>query len=353
MQALRRMLAAAGAVVGPAFLAAQRRRGAGVVALYHRVSPDPDPSYPPVRPDVFARHLDYLARSFALLPIREFLDRRRAGRALSGCCALTFDDGYRDFRDHAAPALRKRGIVVGHYLVTDCLNTGRATWNLRLNRVLRWSHPSSTLRDGNKEAGPGAAASGRIPSGGAASATTDGWVLPNGDCVSPADLKDRLGSLSPEAREAWLLQAEAGLSGAPPEPPLLTLDEVRQWDPGTVEWGSHTTSHANLGSCPPALIERELRGSRELLEQALGREIRVISYPNGSYSPDVLRIAAEAGYTEGFAVDQQEVGAGAALLAIPRFDIGLMPETMLALELSGALSALRGARGRLRGGRSG
>lgn len=65
------------------------------------------------------------------------------------------------------------------------------------------------------------------------------------------------------------------------------------------EIGSHTLSHSRLPGLDEASLERELRGSREAIENALGRPCRSIAYPYGEVDARVRAAAARAGFSAG------------------------------------------------------
>lgn len=62
------------------------------------------------------------------------------------------------------------------------------------------------------------------------------------------------------------------------------------------EIGSHTMTHADLCRCPDSILERELAGSRALLEDITGAVVRSISFPYGQWDGRVWRAAKLAGY---------------------------------------------------------
>lgn len=62
------------------------------------------------------------------------------------------------------------------------------------------------------------------------------------------------------------------------------------------EIGSHTRSHRSLRHLSPAHVRSELCDSRRLLEDRLGRPVRVVAFPFGQYDQGVLDCAWEAGY---------------------------------------------------------
>jgi peptidoglycan/xylan/chitin deacetylase (PgdA/CDA1 family) len=62
---------------------------------------------------------------------------------------------------------------------------------------------------------------------------------------------------------------------------------------------SHTMTHRFLRQLPDIDIERELRGSKEILETRLGAAVTFVSLPHGSYGKTYPAIARQAGYAGG------------------------------------------------------
>ena len=63
-----------------------------------------------------------------------------------------------------------------------------------------------------------------------------------------------------------------------------------------VEIGAHSHTHPHLDTVSRARAERELSGSRELLEDATGAPVETFAYPHGYSSPRLRRMARAAGY---------------------------------------------------------
>ncbi|MFD4574940.1 polysaccharide deacetylase family protein [Streptomyces sp. NPDC058417] len=95
--------------------------------------------------------------------------------------------------------------------------------------------------------------------------------------------------------------APGGRSLLPPAP-MMTLAQAAGLEGHGMEIGSHTVTHAQLDTLPAADLDRELRDSRAVLEDALGHPVRHLAYPHGYNSGRVRRRAAAAGYETATAV---------------------------------------------------
>jgi peptidoglycan/xylan/chitin deacetylase (PgdA/CDA1 family) len=85
---------------------------------------------------------------------------------------------------------------------------------------------------------------------------------------------------------------------------LLTLDQIREMERDGIRFGAHGAVHASLSDISIEDVRRELIGSKAKLEAILGHEISTLAYPFGRCSPEVCRIAEEAGFRAAFGVDQ-------------------------------------------------
>jgi peptidoglycan/xylan/chitin deacetylase (PgdA/CDA1 family) len=294
---MRRLAGALSQSLEPLSMWAYKRSGQGTIVLFHRVSGSPDSAYPPLAPAEFERHCGFLREHFTVIPLGELVARHRAGKSLARLAAITFDDGYRDFLTDAYPILRKLGLPSTHFLVEECLRSGLPTWNLRLRHLF----PDDVSR------------------------------VPHFRALAKMPARERIG---------WIEERERG--GSPSYPAMLSPADLRAMDGALVAWESHTATHALLDECPPAELERELGGSKHAIAEMTGRPVRFVSYPNGASNQAARAAAASAGYDGAFTVGQASLKTGCDPFAIPRHDIGGLPRSMLASEISGIHSALRG-----------
>jgi peptidoglycan/xylan/chitin deacetylase (PgdA/CDA1 family) len=109
----------------------------------------------------------------------------------------------------------------------------------------------------------------------------------------------------------------------PPLRPLatLTVEEVREMQEAGIRFGSHSYSHEDLTLLPESECERDLRASRELLEDQLETRVTLLAYPRGLHDERVRRAAARAGFTHGFTLPDKHEPIGP--YAVPR--VGIYP----------------------------
>ena len=100
----------------------------------------------------------------------------------------------------------------------------------------------------------------------------------------------------------------------------MSWAELRELDDAGWEVGSHTVSHPDLTSIDRATAAVELRRSREVCEQELGRRCASIAYPFGAWNRAVVEEAAAAGYEYGVTLGTRllEPLSATGPLAIPR-----------------------------------
>src|SRR2546423_1141649 len=89
----------------------------------------------------------------------------------------------------------------------------------------------------------------------------------------------------------------------PPPHPLrtLTVEQVREMQEDGIAFGSHSYAHHDLTAMEEAECARDLRASRELLEDLLKAPVRHLAYPRGRHDERVRRAALRAGFTHAYA----------------------------------------------------
>ena len=106
------------------------------------------------------------------------------------------------------------------------------------------------------------------------------------------------------------------------------------------EVGSHSLTHRRLTQLETMPARRELRSSREAIENRLDRPCRSIAYPYGAADERVLAAAARAGYTAGCTTGGT---LGADALGWPRVGVdGNDGDVLFRLKTSRLGRSLRG-----------
>jgi peptidoglycan/xylan/chitin deacetylase (PgdA/CDA1 family) len=103
------------------------RRGALVVG-FHRVHDAPDSRGLTTSIAMFERHCRFFRRHFRVVPLRDIVEKLERGIAPNGELAITFDDGYRDNFENAAPILEKLSLPATFFVVTRWIGTDVVAW---------------------------------------------------------------------------------------------------------------------------------------------------------------------------------------------------------------------------------
>lgn len=111
--------------------------------------------------------------------------------------------------------------------------------------------------------------------------------------------------------------SKAPLTGAPLAP--CTFADLRAAADAGVEVGSHGVNHVNLRRASDAVLDDELRRSRHVLEQELGRPVPSFCYPQAKVDARVERAAAKH-YDSAVAAGGKR-HLGGRLHRIPRFPV--------------------------------
>jgi peptidoglycan/xylan/chitin deacetylase (PgdA/CDA1 family) len=253
-----------------------RRPEAGpVILLYHRVvKRDTDPLGVCVAPANFVRQLEQLKATREILPLADLVDGEPSPRAL----AITFDDGYHDNLEHAAPALAAAGVPATLFVATGQVGDGSGFWWDELEQILHAAgqgvDDALTLELGGQ---PRTFRVGSEDERRVARGQLHAWLQP----MAPEKIETALA----------LLRAWAGLPGDSRTPELdraMTPEELRAAasTPG-LTIGAHSRSHRSLRHADAATQDAEIAGSRDDVAAWLGSKPTSFSYPFGVPGADL------------------------------------------------------------------
>lgn len=278
--------------------------GAPVILLYHGVTRASgrglgnfDGKH--VHVDLLRRQLTLLRRSRRIVPLPELIDALRRGSRTEGMVALTFDDGYRNNVEHAAPLLADCGAPATFFLATGFIGESRWAWVDRLEAALD-----------------------RAPEGERALSVLGERVRLTGAARERQSVlmrvKALLKALPWQQAEAQSREVEAELGtdiGAPDgDYRFMSWEDARELRDAGFEIGAHTVNHALLSRVPLAEAEREIIDSRSRVLAEIGSCSPAFCYPNGKrrdYTAEVRELCgrhfAAALSTEAGAARREEL----------------------------------------------
>jgi len=102
-------------------------------------------------------------------------------------------------------------------------------------------------------------------------------------------------------------------------PSTLTREQVLEMQAAGITFGSHSYAHHDLTQLTEAECVRDLRESREVLEELLRQPVGLVAYPYGLHAPHVRRAAERAGYD--YALSLPEEHEPRDRFAVPRVGI--------------------------------
>lgn len=104
---------------------------------------------------------------------------------------------------------------------------------------------------------------------------------------------------------------------------LMAWSDLRAAAQQGIEIGSHGFMHRYLPECSTPELEREIKESKNRLEQGLGLELSTFCYPYGAYNDNVLRLVMEAGYQQACASEYNLCTERTAPFEIPRISMDI------------------------------
>jgi peptidoglycan/xylan/chitin deacetylase (PgdA/CDA1 family) len=268
-----------------------------VILTYHRVADlDPRVHYPfdeeliSASSREFDWQMEFLSSKFRPQRLSTLLQMCKENRTIpAGSVAVTFDDGFLDNYSVAYPILRKHKVPATFFVATDFIEHNQPFWfevvayallNLPVNSI---EHPlceSAVPSQANREVR--LAELNRI--------MRRLKVAPDRERIAFVDyLKSRISASA-------LLAAWTEFGGA------MRWEHVAELVRNNIEIGSHTVSHPILSRTEAQVMVNELAESKRVLESKLGAPVALLAYPVGGrshFSPDVIRVAKDVGYTHG------------------------------------------------------
>jgi peptidoglycan/xylan/chitin deacetylase (PgdA/CDA1 family) len=298
--------------------------GAAVVLLYHRVyDPDFDPQLLSVSSENFDTQIGYLRRRYAVLGLDELRAGLAKGSVPRGAVAVTFDDGYGDNFRNAWPILERHHVPATIFVTTGYTDSGREFWWDDLARTMFFAPKlperlSLDVNGATREWTLGAAARMSVEE----RLADRGWTILREDnptevhrvyrelqpilLLAPPEQRDRmLADLRAQTRNGTSDRFEESQLADPLADNLaMTREQLRSIArTGLIGIGAHTVTHPVLSALPPESAAREIRQSKEDLQQILGGDVVSFAYPygyRGAYTPQNVSDVRAAGLADAY-----------------------------------------------------
>lgn len=277
------------------------------ILYYHRISNDHDDyNYTNVSLSNFKQHMEYICANYTVLKLSELLDKQVYERD-EDAVVITFDDGYKNFFDNALPILKQFSIPAACFITTDNIDTGEENWVDAIIQAV--FQPSNYVEE---------------------------IVIHSGLCTyrwktdilekrveAYREIRRIFGSAIDSERKKMLdeIITQTGISKhAKKSKQIMSRDEIlRLSKEELIEIGAHTVTHPFLDVLEDDEIDREIIGSKEMLETITERPIKFFAYPFGIHNERIVRKVEEAGIDIAVTCDQGRVLETTDKLRLPRY----------------------------------
>jgi len=295
--------------------------GRVAVLMYHRlvpdqgISPDDPDRFNPMTATLtvsrFAAQLEWLARRTTVIGLGDLTEIRRQGRTPPrNAVLITFDDGWRDTYELAAPIINDLGLKATVFVSVEAVAERRPllvdelTWLLQHpDLVLEREDTPEEIKRLGRRLDPGRPET-------IHQAVTEGtWWLKNLDPAYQRTILGHLRATVPDGRDYY-------------DRLYLTWDQLGQLADRGWDVGSHGLTHPNLNVLAEPDLDRELGQSRAVLVEHLGRPVDAFCYPYGDLDARVSAAVSRAGYGLAFSTRPGPAGPEDDPLALPRISTG-------------------------------
>jgi len=297
-----------------------------VILMYHSVQDQPEQFANSIgsgiihATSIFERQMEIIARRFHPVRLDEILSFLKGEQNLPDrAVAVTFDDGFSDNFEVAAPILDRYGIRASFYVTADLIGTVKPPWYCRL----RYAFGTSQMRQW------------RYP--------FNGKIHPLGDReerqVALLSAVDCCASLAGREQEEMVGQIESDLKARLASHSdgfrfMMSWDQLRRLARDGHIVGSHTLTHPNLAHVSSeGILERELSDSKRQIEEAVGAPVVHFSYPHPGLMPQWSErtevMAQRVGYCSAVTTTRGSVRAGAHPLHLNRVGAGRSANELL------------------------
>jgi len=254
----------------------------------------------------FSEQMETIARYYNPVTLEDIWGFLCEGRRIPRrSVAVTFDDGYEDNYQLAAPVLDHFGFRASFYIMVSSIGCASPPWYRRLDHVFAATTKKTWLD------------------------TTDNCERELADYASRKSAflvaSRRCACLSGEGQTEAVRTIEDELEVIPltnRECPMMSCEQLRSLQRAGHIIGSHTVSHPNLAHIRSDDLNREIVESKAQLEGMLGVPVTHFSYPSPilkpHYTEETIAVTKKAGYRTAVTCTSGPVRAGHNPLRLTR-----------------------------------
>lgn len=259
---------------------------------YHRVGNQDsnkfDPNIYSCTAEIFEEHLLFFKKEFHVISVDDMIIMKEQGFPIDKKYAvITFDDGYIDNYLIAYPLLKKHGLTAAFYIATDYVNSPTIPW---------WDHVGWIIRHSKKKVFKLSNWEEVINISALSISDAQRVILKILKADDQRSMKEKVAELE-SVTSCSMSQNSEQLSL------FVNWEQVIEMSNAGMHIGSHTMSHQMLSHLNKDEQIFEIRESKKIIEEKIGKIVTSIAYPVGgldSFGEDTVRYTKEADYKLGF-----------------------------------------------------
>ncbi len=263
------------------------------VLMYHRVV---EPKEVPwemepgmyVTPESFRLQLELLTENYKVISLQDYVEQTLSGDLQAGSIALTFDDGWIDFKQHAAPILKEFNLTATVFLPTAFIGSEELFWTDILSLAIH--HCPDKIVEIFSEY--------KIftPSGGS---NPDSLLSRKNMTLERAIFALR--AASPVNRNKIVSELKGQLPTVPRQ--FLNWEEINQLASEGFTFGSHSNLHRASTEVEASELSQDFQDSKNTLSNSLSSgKLDIFCYPGGYYDSSTQEITNSTGFKATMAI---------------------------------------------------
>jgi peptidoglycan/xylan/chitin deacetylase (PgdA/CDA1 family) len=268
----------------------------------------------------FLRQISYLKQHYKLISLNDYIERRQRNEKLSGCAIVTFDDGFRDFKQIALDILKANNCPATVFIISQ------------IHNQIYWRHELYTILD-------------------QASKKNCQFILSKQSCLnlSLASIKAKqitldlllgvLKKITHSERTEILkrLREELGVKDNSIFDDLyLKNDDFECLINSQVEIGAHSASHEDLTQVSEDTCKKEINESVDFVRKIISRNSVCFSLPFGRIDSRVIEYLKQEGVSCAVTGEEAMNSASDDIFSLKRLYICQDNLAQFAYKVSGA-----------------